>query len=645
MSNDQQKPRVRMNTRGQITQFQDGYGNVVAGIGGGRDKPSQGFYFHTTISDSELIAAYETSFLPKRIVDTVAEDATRRWRAWNASKDHITLIEKEEQRLRILQGVESAMKNARLLGGAGLYFSIRGQKPNEPLDINSVGKGDLRQVILFSQNELTEGDLETDIDDPNFGLPRVYKYHMSDGTELEIHHTRVIRFIGEERVAGQPRITTHWGRSTLQTALAATKNVDGSVAAIATLILEARIDVINVKGLMQKLATQPKYEQELLRRFSMASMSKSVNGTLVLDDLEQYQQKSQTYGSLPELIDRFFQYVSGASGIPVTRLFGTSPGGLNATGEADIRHYYDRVQTMQNNKITPSMALFDECLLRSALGRRPKNIFYTWRSLWQVSEKERAEIGKNIAETGATMIEKGMIDPYSMGQAVVTALTENESMPGIEEAWNLHQTIRNAPVEPVDLNKQTEAALARKTDPANTNSSPRSTGSQERVAANDERGPRPLYVHRKVLNAKDIIAWAKSQGIKSTYPADDMHVTVVYSKQPVDWMEMGESWIGSQEDGKLTVNPGGPREVDIFGDDCLVLKFANNDLRWRNSEMRERGASSDFPDYRPHITITRNIDGVNLDNIKPYVGKIELGPEIFEELDDDWSSKTSENDT
>lgn len=635
-----EKPRYRVQATSdgqvlQVAEMNDGYGNVIAGIGQGRDKPSRGFYYSHTYSDMELIAAYETSFLPRRIVDTVAEDATRRWRRWNAPKDIIELIEAEEQRSGILKAVETGLKNGRLLGGVAVYFPIRGQKSDTPFDAKSVGKGDLRKLILFPQSELAEGDLDEDFDSENFGKPTYYVLGRPDGKDVKIHHSRLMIFKGDERPLGLTRDVHHWGRSILQTVLNATKNVDGSVSAIATLILEARIDVINIKGLMAQLAGRPGYEQELLKRFGMASMSKSVNGTLILDEGEQYQQKSQTYGSLPELLDRFFQYVSGACGIPVTRLFGTSPGGMNATGESDIRHYYDRVQTLQNNTITPAMANYDEALIRSALGRRPKNIFYTWRSLWQVSEKENAEIAESIAKTGDTMVKSGMIDPYSMGYAVVTALSENESMPGIEEAWEMHQTVRSSPVEAVDLNAQAKAAIAKaeaKPDgkAANTNSSP----APAKKAVNDERPPRPLYVSRKVTNAKDILTWARSQGIEDLFDSDDLHVTILYSKTPVDWMSMGNDW-GVDETAALTIVPGGPRDVDIFGTDTLVLRFNSSRLKWRHSEMIEAGATSDYKDFKPHISLTKSVDGLNLDNIKPYAGVIELGPEIFEEIKDD----------
>ncbi len=156
-----------------------------------------------------------------------------------------------------------------------------------------------------------------------------------------------------------------------------------------------------------------------------------------------------------------------------------------------------------------------------------------------------------------------------------------------------------------------------------------------------DAAPRTLYVHRKVTNAAEIIEWAKAQGFTSTLPSDDMHVTIAFSRQPVDWMALSTDW-GSSEDGGLRVAPGGPRMIERFDGGAVVLLFNASMLSWRHESIKEAGATWDHPDYQPHITLTYDPGALVLAEVEPYRGAIELGPEIFEELDVNWTRKVRE---
>ncbi|WP_425516777.1 hypothetical protein [Ensifer adhaerens] len=146
-----------------------------------------------------------------------------------------------------------------------------------------------------------------------------------------------------------------------------------------------------------------------------------------------------------------------------------------------------------------------------------------------------------------------------------------------------------------------------------------------------DAAPRTLYVRRDVLNAAEITAWAKGQGFTDIVP--DLHVTITYSRTPVDWMKMGENWSDNGKGG-LTIPAGGPRLMEGFGanGEARVLSFASSTLSWRHEDMKRNGASSDREDYQPHITISYAANGPDLASVEPFRGKIELGPEIFDEI-------------
>lgn len=143
----------------------------------------------------------------------------------------------------------------------------------------------------------------------------------------------------------------------------------------------------------------------------------------------------------------------------------------------------------------------------------------------------------------------------------------------------------------------------------------------------------PMYASRPVTNAAEIAKWARSQGF--TDVVDDMHVTLAYSRDPVDMGAAGN-------DRRVVSIDGGKREVKPLGDQgAIVLKFDSPELKKRWQQFRDAGASWDYESFQPHVTITYNGQGVDLSKVKPYEGKIELGDEKTEPLKLDGASSAS----
>ena len=76
-----QKPHYRRMADGQTVLLGDGLQNALANINTPRDKASGSVYHFTRHSDAELAAAYRSAWIPRKIVDIPAQDATRRWRS------------------------------------------------------------------------------------------------------------------------------------------------------------------------------------------------------------------------------------------------------------------------------------------------------------------------------------------------------------------------------------------------------------------------------------------------------------------------------------------------------------------------------------------------------------------------------------
>lgn len=154
-----------------------------------------------------------------------------------------------------------------------------------------------------------------------------------------------------------------------------------------------------------------------------------------------------------------------------------------------------------------------------------------------------------------------------------------------------------------------------------------------------------LYIRRDVLNSDEIRSWYRAQGIELMTPAEEMHVTVAYSKRPVQWTKIGDSWHSGDSNGQIIVPPGGMRLMQSYGSDdrALVLLFTNNDLSWRWLSILESGASWSWGDYTPHVTISYDFDPKRVEDVEPFRGRIVLGPEVWEQVNEDWKKNLREN--
>lgn len=149
----------------------------------------------------------------------------------------------------------------------------------------------------------------------------------------------------------------------------------------------------------------------------------------------------------------------------------------------------------------------------------------------------------------------------------------------------------------------------------------------KRFRAVDAGGAAPLYVSRTLLPeiATSLRSWASASGLADIEAADEMHVTVAFSRAPVDWFKFG-SWFSRDA---VVIPAGGPRRVEAFKGGAIVLRFASPDLSERWREFRLGGCSWDFPDYNPHVTIAKGVGTADLSRLKAFTGALAFGPEEF----------------
>lgn len=670
-------------------QANDSLENFVSGMGTPKDKEYWTRWISFNLGREQVTSAYRGDWIARKVVDIPANDATREWRNWQADPNDITLIEDLEGRMRLQEKVKWADRKGRLFGGGALVMGVNQGKPEDPLIIENIKKDDLKFIHVVSRYDVNVEELDTDVMSPFYGQPKWYMVNSQGQGHIRIHPSRVVRFVGMEHP--DPILDgTGWGDPVLQVVADAVRACSSVASNVASLLHELQVDIVKIPEMMNQMGTAD-YEDRLKNRFGLAATTKSLHKILLLDKEEEWQRVAANLAGMPDIVKVYLMIASGAADIPATRLIGQSPQGMNATGDSDIRNYYDMIKVKQTTEYDTAMEILNEVIIRSALGARPEEIFHVWNPLWQLDEVQEADLAAKKAATFKVDVDAGVIEAPILREARINQLIEDNTYPGLEqiieemelsgELDEFHEEEddkaraalagalaaqnqegeeeekltkdgrpRRRRIRLSDLYRPREfrgLKRAGKFAPIKQRRTPAEieailTG-QDRIAVSDATRERPMYVRRDVLNGKEILAFFKKQkAFSKMVQAKDLHVTLAYSIKPVDWSKAGEAW-SQDEKGHMTLRPGGPRIIERF-QDAVVLVFTASELQYRHQDIHQRtGAEWSWPDYTPHITITYNGADVNIDEVKPWTGPIVLGPEIFEEATEGWSDTIIED--
>lgn len=598
----------------------DTLSSLMTGMGTSIDKAMSLFWTVRLLDQASLDGAYRGDWIARKVIDIPPSDATREWRAWQAEDDQIEALEETERRLGVRAKVRRAMQLGRLYGGAALLIGDGAPDPSKPFDPESVLQGGLKYLHVFPRWRLGTSEMEWDPESPFFGTPSAYQIPVGrDRQQITIHPSRVIQFIGQPTPDPFSDGQSGWGDSILQSIGDAVRQAGLATQTVASLLTEAKADSIGIPNLFSRLTTSERTE-EVRRRYALAAEMKSLYNTVLRDAEEVWETRQISFEKLPEIMQQYLQIASGAADIPATRLLGQSPAGLNATGVSDIRNYYDMIASMQANELGPNLSRLDEALIRDALGDRPDEVHYDWKSLWGLSETERADVDYKRAQTTQIYAVNDLLAPEVLAKVVPNQLVENGVYPGLEAAQAEYEAGL------LELPEYLEEATAEEDAAADVTAAAAANPGQPVADA----APRTLYVRRDVVNVDEIRAWAKAQGIPDL--VDDLHVTIAHSRTPIDWMKIEGDW-NSDAEGEVTIAPGGVRIVEPLGNMTAVLLFTSSLLTWRHEQIVRAGASWDHPDYQPHMSLTKSPTDVA--KVTPYRGRIVLGPEIFEPIKED----------
>ena len=394
----------------------DEFSNPLFRLGWGSQSPLEATeYPMTRLTENYALlnSLYRTNWVVQNVVGLMVEDMLREW--YRLKGEHTPEMEAALSRLegetQLRARIGDGLRWGRLYGSAAGLILLEGQEDlARPLDLELVYPGSFRGLYVLDrwQGITTTDGLVLEAGEP---VPEYYRVTDAGGrTAARVHHSRVVRFTGRELPQLERQAELYWGESEVEALYKDVVAHDNVSANMAALTFQANVNTMEYKGLEQLFSLGSSRAQAMFWQTMQAqSVLRSNYGTQLVEAGTKLTNSQYHFNGLQEVYEAMCLNLCGASRYPMTKLFGRAPSGLNATGESDLKNYYDYVAAQREAKLRPVLQKLLPVLAMSAWGRVPDGLDIVFPPLWTPTAKEVAEIGKDKAEAVTAAYQAGLL--------------------------------------------------------------------------------------------------------------------------------------------------------------------------------------------------------------------------------------------
>jgi phage-related protein (TIGR01555 family) len=144
-----------------------------------------------------------------------------------------------------------------------------------------------------------------------------------------------------------------------------------------------------------------------VQSFTVLRNNQSV--AVVNQGTEEFKFAEATLASLDKLQAQSQEHMAAPAHVPLIKLFGVVPTGLNATGEGEIQVWYDWINASQVNLFEPNLYKLLKIIQLHLYGKIDDDLIINWISLDEPTPKELSDIRKSDADAGAVYIQNSVI--------------------------------------------------------------------------------------------------------------------------------------------------------------------------------------------------------------------------------------------
>ncbi len=403
-----------------------GFANYGAALANG-----YGFLGYSFLSELAQVPEYRV------ISETIASEMTREGiefktathtdrRKWPKDKAvKVEAIEQEFLDLSIMERCREVVEIDGFMGRGHLYLDTGDTDRRDELKLPiGDGKNDLSRRKVNRKNPLravraieATWCYPTDYNSDNPLRPDWYKPSQWFVMAQQLHVSRLLLVVGRDVPDILKPAYNFGGLALSQMAKPYVDNWLRTRQAVADLVWSFSTNVLKTD--MQTLLQDASSAQSLLNRVLAFNTIRNNQGTLVINkDSEDWSNVAAPLAGLHELQAQAQEHMAAVSRIPLVKLLGIQPSGLNASSEGEIRVFYDSIAAFQKKLLLKPLTTILNFIQLSLFDEVDPEITFEFKPLWQLDDAASAAVQQTKATTRETDIASGTISPEEGRQAI-----------------------------------------------------------------------------------------------------------------------------------------------------------------------------------------------------------------------------------
>lgn len=372
-----------------------------------------GLYDYQQFLGYGVLSALSQNGIIRAGVTLRADEMTRRWVEFNyngeSSDDKAAgYIEAEMTRLKIDKLFHDASELCGYFGGCLAYIDvgdISGEDLKLPLgaDADTFKQGTLKGFKLIEPVYIAPGRYSCfNPIDKDYFIPQSW---LINGRE--VHASRFLYFAEDKPPTLLLPAYNFFGIPLAQIVAENVRKFGECSAAAARLLQKFSCTVFATD--MQELLYGGRYGN-IRKRIQRFALDRDNDGVMAIDkEAENILEISKPLSGVTDIVKQQMEIVAAMFGEPSVKLWGITPGGLNATGEADMKNHYDHIHALQERLFREPLEYVVKLLQLNSKGAVDDALSFEFVPLSDEDSDLKARCNKTIADTYATLIDRGVI--------------------------------------------------------------------------------------------------------------------------------------------------------------------------------------------------------------------------------------------